>query len=159
MVSGSAGCIESNERSSKQGARFSDFGLCSGRGHLYRPAPQPRSPCCDIAELADAVAVRIVDLLEQHRGCRRRVGLATVGEVADRLGVSTSWVYANKERLGAIRLGRGPKARLRFDLERATGAVNSAAREEQPRPAAPRARLSLPPGVELIEARRYRAGS
>jgi hypothetical protein len=100
-----------------------------------------------------------VDLLEQHRGYQRRVGLATVGEVADRLGVSTSWVYANKEKLGAIRLGRGPKARLRFDLERAIGAVTSAPQAEPRRPARPPRRPSLPPGVELIEARRYPAGS
>jgi hypothetical protein len=38
-------------------------------------------------------------------------------EVAAMLGCRTSWVYENAARLGAIRLGDGPKARLRFRRE------------------------------------------
>jgi hypothetical protein len=33
------------------------------------------------------------------------------------LAVDRSWIYAHANELGAWRLGSGPKARLRFDLE------------------------------------------
>ena len=36
-------------------------------------------------------------------------------EVAHRLGVKRSWVYAHADEIGAIRLGNGSRARLRFD--------------------------------------------
>jgi hypothetical protein len=39
----------------------------------------------------------------------------TVAEVADRLKMTPKWVYAHQRRLGVIKLGDGPKARLRFD--------------------------------------------
>lgn len=65
----------------------------------------------------DAIARRVLEL-----GSDRAIGqaagesaLLTVAEVAARLNVSKSWVYAHKRDLGAIRLGTGPKARLRFD--------------------------------------------
>jgi predicted DNA-binding transcriptional regulator AlpA len=37
--------------------------------------------------------------------------------VAAVLGVERSWVYEHADELGARRLGSGPRARLRFDLE------------------------------------------
>jgi hypothetical protein len=45
------------------------------------------------------------------------IGLATAADVAELYGVSVSWVYANKRRLGAVLLDDGPEARLRFDFE------------------------------------------
>lgn len=36
-------------------------------------------------------------------------------EVARRLSVSRDYVYRHADELGAMRMGRGPKARLRFD--------------------------------------------
>lgn len=45
-------------------------------------------------------------------------------ELAQRLGVTRDWVYANATRLGAIKLGDGPKARLRFDLATAMAALH-----------------------------------
>ena len=67
----------------------------------------------------DAVARRVVELLREE-GAVSREGprLLTVAAVAQEFGVSTDWVYTNAGRLGAIRLGSGPRARLRF--ERAT---------------------------------------
>jgi excisionase family DNA binding protein len=43
--------------------------------------------------------------------------LLTAEELADFLGVSRDHVYAHADELGAWRLGTGPRARLRFDLE------------------------------------------
>jgi hypothetical protein len=63
----------------------------------------------------EAIAQRVAELV----GGRTRVGLVGAKDVAEGLGVSTAWVYENARKLGAIKLGDGPKARLRFDLERA----------------------------------------
>jgi hypothetical protein len=41
--------------------------------------------------------------------------LLTAAEVADRFSVDRSWVYAHARELGVVRLGRGPRPRLRFD--------------------------------------------
>ena len=65
---------------------------------------------------ADAVARRVVALLREEgelplQGPR----LMTVAQVRDEFGVSADWLYANAEALDAIRLGPGPRARLRFD--------------------------------------------
>jgi hypothetical protein len=48
------------------------------------------------------------------------VGLLTAKQLARHLGLNPSWVYEHAEELGAIRFGSGPKARIRFDLHRAT---------------------------------------
>jgi hypothetical protein len=38
--------------------------------------------------------------------------------VAKALDVERSWVYAHKHALGAVRIGTGPRARVKFDPER-----------------------------------------
>jgi hypothetical protein len=43
--------------------------------------------------------------------------LLTVAELAEWLAVERSYVYEHAAELGALRLGTGPRARLRFDLE------------------------------------------
>jgi hypothetical protein len=56
----------------------------------------------------DAVARRVAEILDSDASL-------TVAEVAARYRVSRSWVYAHQRELGALRLGAGPRARLRFD--------------------------------------------
>lgn len=41
--------------------------------------------------------------------------LLTAAEVAERLNVTRGWVYHHADELGAMRLGDGPRAGLRFD--------------------------------------------
>jgi hypothetical protein len=99
----------------------------------------------------EAIAERVVERLTQETSPRASIGLATAAEVAELYGVSVSWVYANKRRLGAVLLGDGPKARLRFDRERVARAIGVA--ESAPRASRrgrPR-RHGLPAGVWLIE--------
>ena len=62
--------------------------------------------------------------------------------------------------LGALRLGDGPKARLRFDLERARAALAEMNARDQPPPDKPPRRRrgrprkrAEPPGVQLIQGR------
>lgn len=50
--------------------------------------------------------------------------LLTVSDVAARYRVRPSWVYAHQRELGAIRLGDGPKARLRFDGQTVAAALD-----------------------------------
>jgi hypothetical protein len=42
-------------------------------------------------------------------------GLLSAGDVAARLGVRRGWVYDHADELGVVRLGDGPRPRLRFD--------------------------------------------
>jgi hypothetical protein len=74
-----------------------------------------RSDAAD-PNFVDAVARRVVELLREE-GVVSRDGprLLTVAAVSQEFGVSTDWLYANARPLGAIRLGSGPRARLRFD--------------------------------------------
>jgi hypothetical protein len=64
----------------------------------------------------EAVADRVADLLRTDRATEELVDAA---EVARRFGVSRDFVYAHADDLGAVRLGHGPKARLRFRLAEA----------------------------------------
>lgn len=65
----------------------------------------------DTEGLAARIAVHSVRLLEERDTKRRWL---TAPELAEELRVKPAWVRANAERLGAIRLGTGPKAPLRF---------------------------------------------
>jgi hypothetical protein len=68
------------------------------------------------ADFVDAVARRVVELLRAEGvASREEPRLLTVAAVSAEFGVSTDWLYANAKALGAIRMGSGPRARLRFD--------------------------------------------
>src|SRR3954451_14675792 len=71
--------------------------------------------------LVDLIAQRVLQLLGDRNG--DEIQLLTVAQVARRFQVHPSWVYANARRLGALRLGSGPKAPLRFDPRRVAMAV------------------------------------
>ena len=78
----------------------------------------------------DAIATRVVELLEQRPGAP---GLVDAAELARRLGVTRAWVYEHATELGAIRLGSGPSPRLRFDPDEAMAAM----KPDTPEPKAP----------------------
>jgi len=101
----------------------------------------------------EAIAVRVIELFDRSSKRRRAPRLATAGEVADALGVTRTWVYANQERLQAVRLGAGPKARLRFDLEKATRAFEVKGEPAQQPSRLRRSPTRVPAGVELIRGR------
>lgn len=103
----------------------------------------------------EAIALRVAEHLERSGAPIRGRRLASAKELAEALGVERSWVYANQKRLHAIRLGRGPRARLRFDLERAAEAFVDVGESETPRLGRARRRPAtpLPPGVNLIRGR------
>lgn len=63
----------------------------------------------------DRIAERVVELLRDvgHHGTPR--DLVDVPEIANRFSVSRDFIYEHSTELGAVRLGDGPRARLRFD--------------------------------------------
>lgn len=87
-------------------------------------------------------------------------GLIDAAEVARRLGCSRDHVYSHADELGAVRVGVGPRPRLRFDpavvADRLGGSASSAGRgaqspteAERPR----RRRASRRPEGELLPIR------
>jgi hypothetical protein len=64
----------------------------------------------------DAVARRVVELLDDEAPTSARPsGLIDAATAARLLGVSRATVYARADELGAVRVGAGKRARLRFD--------------------------------------------
>jgi len=86
----------------------------------------------------EAIARRVADLLQPRPA---ECGWVRVEVVCRRFGVSPTWVYANADSLGGVRLGTGPKARLRFDLDRCREAIEAMAR---PAPVAPMRKKTRP---------------
>src|SRR3954454_21134191 len=80
--------------------------------------------------LVDLIAQRVLQLLGDRNG--DEIQLLTVAQVARRFQVHPSWVYANARRLGALRLGTGPKAPLRFDPRRVALAVEDPPLSDSP---------------------------
>jgi hypothetical protein len=88
----------------------------------------------DIEAIAERAAHRVVQLLQ--RPGPGPFQLLEPKQLAAALNVSLDYVYAHAADLGVMRLGDGPKARLRFDLQTAQTAMRS---RKQP-PAAASAR-------------------
>jgi hypothetical protein len=60
--------------------------------------------------------------------------LKTPAELAEWLNVKPSWVYEHAEELGVLRLGTGPRARLRFDVDGVRKAISCSACSESDAP-------------------------
>lgn len=98
-------------------------------------AALPRETLDALADaLAPRLAVRLAALLEEAPAAAPP--LVDVAEVARVLGVSAAFVYDHADELGAVRLGTGPKARLRFDVEAAKAAHSRSGSEESQPPSA-----------------------
>jgi hypothetical protein len=74
--------------------------------------------------LVDAVAQRVLELLERRALAPASGELLTFADVAARYRVRPSWVYAHQRELGVVRLGDGPRARLRFDAQVVAASVD-----------------------------------
>jgi N-formylglutamate amidohydrolase len=70
----------------------------------------------DVEAIAEATATRLAEIVSSTPGT---FALVDARQLARDLGVSLDYVYAHATELGAMRLGSGPKARIRFDLNRA----------------------------------------
>lgn len=111
------------------------------------------------AELAPRIAAELTPLIE-----REAAGTVATSEPVDAatlagiLGVSRAYVYEHADRLGAIRLGTGKRARLRFDVASARAALVpddarlSSGTESQPRRPRRRVRTTTTGGVLQVRA-------
>ena len=73
-------------------------------------------------QAVEQVAQRVAQLV-QHKQLQQQPELITAGELARRLRVQRPWIYKHRHLLGGQRIGDGPKAPWRFDLETATQAL------------------------------------
>jgi hypothetical protein len=114
----------------------------------------------------EQVAGRVAQLLrrqqqQEQSHASEPAGMLTVSELAQHLHLNRAWVYEHADELGAIRVGNGPKARIRFDLHTAKGALQQhhVGREPEPagaRPHKPRRRPQTDlysPDAPLLESR------
>ena len=76
----------------------------------------------DVEAIAEATAARLAEIVSAAPGT---FALVDARQLARDLGVSLDYVYAHATELGAMRLGSGPKARIRFDLDRARQALEA----------------------------------
>ena len=102
-------------------------------------------------QAVEQVANRVAALLQrqqhnqQQAQTREPTGMLTVSELAQHLHLHRAWVYEHADELGAIRVGNGPKARIRFDLHTAKGALQRQQAGRGPAPAPPKPRTPRRP--------------
>jgi hypothetical protein len=103
-------------------------------GPVGLPATQPASGDTSTADLVEAIACRVVELLLEGPPTTPTGRLIDAAEVARRFSVDRGWVYQHADELHAVRLGDGPKARLRFDVAKVADALltRSAPQEAPP---------------------------
>jgi hypothetical protein len=73
------------------------------------PVPEPGLDRATVLTVAREVAVLL------RASGSTEPGMLTAAQVAARFNVDRGWVYAHAAELGVVRLGEGPRARLRFD--------------------------------------------
>ena len=126
-----------------------------------------RSIRADLSDQAiEALAARIAAMLAEPERPGRKLedsmtgpALVDAATLSRRLGISRTWIYEHAVELGAIALGDGSRARLRFDPERALAVLESRRRTGAPQRAqqapAPthRRRRRQSPHAELLPVR------
>jgi len=104
----------------------------------------------------EALALRLAELLE-GRGVSRDQRLLDAAELARRFPIERTWVYRHAVELGAVKLGSGPYARLRFDPQIASRVLRKldepSPQPSPPQPSRPRPRRRLPRKVPLLPIR------
>lgn len=86
------------------------------------------APPVELAPAAiEAIARRAAELITVELQAREPGprGLVDAAAIAARYDVTRAWIYKNATLLGAVRLGKGEKAPLRFDLEKVAEALAS----------------------------------
>ncbi len=113
-------------------AQRTTSGACARRARGLGAAA--RHVAVDLTPQAvEQIAIRVTQLLRHERPHVRADSAPvwmTAKELARHLKLNPAWIYEHAQELGAIRTGKGPKARMRFNLETATEAL----REHQKTP-------------------------
>jgi DNA-binding FadR family transcriptional regulator len=98
--------------------------------------PPEREPLLD-DRAVEAIARRVSQLLRHDAVVAGHERLVSAAEIARRFGVSRAGVYENADRLGAVRLGRGARPRLRFDPQEVEKRLDTAHQGASPPPRRP----------------------
>lgn len=113
----------------------------------------------------EAIAQRVAELLAGSSAqAAESPCLVDAQDLADLLGVSRNWVYANRERLGGRKAGPGRNSPVRFDRNEALERMRTgdlagesqaadAAHEKVPRPQRPRRRAQRADSAPLLPLR------
>ncbi|HEV3047076.1 MAG TPA: hypothetical protein VGY13_06900 [Solirubrobacteraceae bacterium] len=108
----------------------------------------------------DQIAERVAQLLrhDQPRApAAHATPLMTVKQLAHHLNLNPAWVYEHADQLGAIRTSNSPKARIRFDPNTATQALEQHQRHTPATPTrtrrAPQRPAPYTADAPLLEAR------
>ena len=72
--------------------------------------------------IAPIVALEVAREVISRIGAQQEREFLDASELARVLGVERDWIYEHRDQLGAIRLGDGPRPRLRFEVDRAVAA-------------------------------------
>lgn len=132
---------QDNDNEARDSSRPSDLTL--GSEVPEAPPSALTSPPGQTDELAldgdsvERVARRVAELLAPRLSEPAAPGagkLLSAAEVSQRWAVERSWVYEHAEELGAIRLGSGPKPRLRFPAEAIAHHLATLAADRHPGP-------------------------
>jgi hypothetical protein len=127
-------------------------GITMGPGEVTSAGGRPMAIDPDDVE---AIARRVVELAADRA---RLVDAQTVATVLD---VDRVWVYGHARELGVMRLGKGPRARLRFDLTVVRERIAALVQDDPPAAPEPQHRVrcshhTVTPGVKLIQGRSSR---
>jgi len=87
----------------------------------------------------------------------RRARLVDPATLALELGVSRDWVYEHSAELGALRLGNGPKPRLRFDPVAVRDALSPKSGDEPAVPPRATGRRAAPSAAPKLPVRPRRS--
>ena len=126
----------------------------------------------DLAALAELVSERVVARLRSadattngtsgspwpvggRESERERTVLLTAQEVARRFGVSAEWVRDHRDELGVVRLGDGPRPRLRFDPEIVVEALTRRSKCRRSETEEPRSGLAGDEARRLAKGQRH----
>jgi hypothetical protein len=85
----------------------------------------------------ERIAQRVAELLGGQDRAVERGCLVDAGTLARQLGVTRAWIYEHAPELGGVRIGSGPRARLRFDPQQALTALRAQPECEGQLPGAP----------------------
>lgn len=87
-------------------------------------------------ESIEVLATRLAELLggsSARPGGQGEGEMITAAQVSRRWGVSRRWVYDHADALGAVRLGGGPRPRLRFDPAEVAERLGAPSANSRPR--------------------------
>jgi hypothetical protein len=90
--------------------------------------------------LIDAVAERVLELLEERNELRGGLRFVSADELAALLGRSREWVYDHADELGGRRIGTGRRPRLWFDVDQAVSGRRTSEGSQRPDSPAPAGR-------------------